>query len=381
MVWDTPVLILARQIGVSDVGLAKACRRAGIALPTRGHWAKPESKRPRKPKPPVSTDVIEFRVLDPETLSKLPTKMTPIPSRQIAMPSSLVDPHPLVKRWINAARKAKVVNGYSSLESGDFLDGRVSKAQIDRCALLYDMLIKESKLLGYEWNIHSAGTQIIADGEKLLINIQERVTRKEIPRPAPRVQKPGEPWAPDFSNLDPRYSWHPTGELSLHIVASTEVRERKNWSDTPTGQLEEKLGQIIDTLPRIAASVKAYREKWEAQEREWARREREREEKEELARRAKRLRLNLVANALDWERAERLQTFISAVVETAPKDEQSQQALGLWVTWAQRQVSVLNPLSRQGAPVFTMTVPVDQSSYSRTIHGVPDDPGDWWDDA
>jgi hypothetical protein len=381
MVWDTPVLILARQIGVSDVGLAKACRRAGITLPTRGHWAKPESKRPNKPKPPVSTDVIEFRVLDPETLSKLPAKMTPIASRQIAMPSSLVDPHPLVKRWIYAARKAKVVNGYSSLKSGDFLDGKVSKTEIDRCALLYDTLIKESKQLGYEWSVHSGGTRIVVDGEKLLVAIQERITRTEIPRPPPRVLKPGQPWEPDFSNLEPRYSWHPTGELSLHLIASTELRERKNWSDTKTRRLEEKLGQIIDTLPKIAASGKAYREKWEAQERKWAEQARESEEREELARRAKRLRLNLVANALDWERAERLRTFISAVVETAPKDEQSQQALGLWVTWAQHQVGMLNPLSREGQPVFTMTVASDLNSYSKTLTGVSDDSNNWFEDA
>jgi len=186
---------------------------------------------------------------------------------------------------------------------------------------------------------------------------------------------------PDFSNLEPRYSWHPTGELSLHIIASTELRERKNWSDTKTGRLEEKLGQIIDTLPRIAASVKAYREKWEAQERKWAEQARESEEREELARRAKRLRLNLVANALDWERAERLQTFIGAVIETAPKDEQSQQALGLWVMWAQHQVASLNPLSREGQPVFTMTVASDLNSYSKTLTRVSDDSNNWFKDA
>ena len=246
---------------------------------------------------------------------------------------------------------------------------------------MYDTLIKESKLLGYEWSVHSAGTQIIVGGEKLLINIQERITRTEIPRPPPRVSKPGQPWEPDFSNLELRYSWHPTGELSLHIVANTELRERKNWRDTPTGQLEEKLGHIIDTLPRTAASVKAYREKWEAQEREWARRALESEERNELARRAQKLRSTLVANALDWERTERLQTFISAVIETAPKDEQSQQALGFWVTWAEQQVCMLNPLTRPGNPVFTMTVPVDSSNYSGTICGVPDDPDDWWNDA
>jgi hypothetical protein len=36
-VWETPVLKLAQEIGVSDVGLAKACRKAGIPLPSRGY--------------------------------------------------------------------------------------------------------------------------------------------------------------------------------------------------------------------------------------------------------------------------------------------------------------------------------------------------------
>ncbi len=36
MVWERPVLIIAKEIGVSDVGLSKACRKAGITLPTRG---------------------------------------------------------------------------------------------------------------------------------------------------------------------------------------------------------------------------------------------------------------------------------------------------------------------------------------------------------
>jgi hypothetical protein len=349
MVWETPVLILARQIGVSDVGLAKACRRAGIALPTRGHWAKPKSKRPKKPEPPISTDAIEFRVLDPETLPKRVDATAPAPSRHIATPTSLEDPHPLVKRWISAARKAKIVDGYPSLVSGAFLDGKVSKAEIDRCALLYDTLIRESEKLGYHWSVEPPETQINVAGEKLLINIQERLTRTEIPRPSPRVSIPSRPWVPDFSHLsEPRFSWHPTGELSLHIVARTELRERKNWSDTNTGQLEHKLGQIVDALPRIAASVKTYRERQEAQNREWERRARESAEREEMVRRAKQLRSSLVANTLNWERAERLQAFIEAVIKAAPKDEQSQQALWLWLSWARPQVVVLHPLSREG---------------------------------
>lgn len=39
-VWQTPVRQLAKKYGMSDVGLAKICRRMNIPLPPRGYWAK-----------------------------------------------------------------------------------------------------------------------------------------------------------------------------------------------------------------------------------------------------------------------------------------------------------------------------------------------------
>jgi len=39
-VWQTPVRQLAKKYGMSDVGLAKVCRRMDIPLPPRGYWAK-----------------------------------------------------------------------------------------------------------------------------------------------------------------------------------------------------------------------------------------------------------------------------------------------------------------------------------------------------
>lgn len=40
LLWTAPVAEIAARMGLSDVGLAKACRRADIPLPPRGHWAK-----------------------------------------------------------------------------------------------------------------------------------------------------------------------------------------------------------------------------------------------------------------------------------------------------------------------------------------------------
>ena len=43
LVWTAPVLEVAKRLGVSDVGLAKLCRRAVIPTPGRGYWAQVES--------------------------------------------------------------------------------------------------------------------------------------------------------------------------------------------------------------------------------------------------------------------------------------------------------------------------------------------------
>jgi hypothetical protein len=43
LVWEAPVSEVATRFGVSDVGLAKACRRAMIPIPARGYWAKVEA--------------------------------------------------------------------------------------------------------------------------------------------------------------------------------------------------------------------------------------------------------------------------------------------------------------------------------------------------
>ncbi len=40
LVWSRPIATLAATYGVTDVGLAKTCRRAGIPVPHRGYWAK-----------------------------------------------------------------------------------------------------------------------------------------------------------------------------------------------------------------------------------------------------------------------------------------------------------------------------------------------------
>lgn len=61
-VWSTPMSKLSRELDISDVGLAKVCRRHNIPRPPRGYWAKlAAGKAPPKPALPSSKiDTVEL---------------------------------------------------------------------------------------------------------------------------------------------------------------------------------------------------------------------------------------------------------------------------------------------------------------------------------
>jgi len=199
-VWSTPVLTLAREIGVSDVAFGKACRKAGIAVPRRGHWAKPATKRPKRPAPPTSHELVSFRVLDRSLRPPKPASLTDdIPAQpKVPIPESLVDPHPLVERWRKTAEKAETIEGRLVLQQSNVLNTRISSALIDRAAILLNSLIKYTEANGCR-AVTKQQTTVTFDGETVYVSLRERLLRRELPLPPD--PKPKKVWAPDFSGM------------------------------------------------------------------------------------------------------------------------------------------------------------------------------------
>lgn len=52
LVWSKPMSKLAKELKVSDVGLAKTCRRSDIPTPGLGYWAKVQHGKKVKRIPP-----------------------------------------------------------------------------------------------------------------------------------------------------------------------------------------------------------------------------------------------------------------------------------------------------------------------------------------
>jgi integrase len=66
LVWSEPTRTVSKRLGISDGGLAKACRRANIPTPDRGYWARVAAgqaceKTPLRPLESGAAYVVKFR--------------------------------------------------------------------------------------------------------------------------------------------------------------------------------------------------------------------------------------------------------------------------------------------------------------------------------
>ncbi len=379
-VWQTPMIKLAHDIGVSDVAVAKACRKTGIPLPGRGHWAKPEKHRQRKPKPPQVEGKVRFQVLDRDTPPAKPgTDLnSTIVRRTIEAPYQLTEPHALVSRWLKSAKPSKLKDGHLDYGGKRVLNGMISSTLIERCAILFDALIKESEVEGYSWKINAEGKTIVTvNDEPMAVRLIERLDKHPIPPPSPPKRRPGASWEPNFmSPRSPQFEWASTGELTFQIEARMDYGERKNWKDTKTAPLEKKLSSILAGLSSASVSIKVLREKEEARDREWAEDERRRFERARTTETQRRLRLSLVKHTERWERAERLRAFIKAVEDrltiTPLADQEMAQA---WIDWAHKQANVLDPT--QGNLALITTLDVELESWFSGPHYGQIEKG-WW---
>ena len=52
-IWAEPIRHVAKRYGLSDVGLAKVCRKLSIPRPGRGYWAIKAAGKPTPKQPPL----------------------------------------------------------------------------------------------------------------------------------------------------------------------------------------------------------------------------------------------------------------------------------------------------------------------------------------
>lgn len=361
-VWSRPLRDLAKDYGLSDVGLAKICRRLKVPLPGRGYWAQRQAGRTssRPPLPPLGKDdQTEVRVIKvtreaPSVfLTQALSEVEPLiarealPENKITVGSALVKPHPLVARTTQLLRSAPRWGAGFALPPvwEDSLDIRVAPGNTGRALRIMNALIKSLEVRGYRVAIDAQNkhaTTVTLLGQTLEFKLDEILRRSE------HVQTTDEKKQLEKYPLSyaPRYEFRPTGRFALRIKGWSEGK-RHNQSDSDERLLEDCLNDFIADLIRVAAISKAKDLEWKERERKWAE-ERRRQEEQEKLRREEAARLKaLEEEALAWHRSNQIRAYVEAIREAAAHRDgnmQPDQKLHDWVSWALQQADRMDPL-------------------------------------
>ena len=377
-VWSVPITRLSERYGLSDVGLAKICKKYNIPHPPRGYWAKIEAGQKLQKTPlPVgkSNQVI---VLSSNPPSKFKEKATAevlaenhfhIP---IIVPETLRGSHPLIKQ------SAEILKSIDPDDLGmlvppkeECLDMNVSKKSMRRALLIMDGLIKALEEDGCDVFFADDSTQVKILDLPLKFRISEELmtVRKE----------------PKKHDLDGYYRFGHSrfntervlsGNLCLTIEESFwrwSDHHRKNWRDTKKKRLEDHLNGFVKGLLKAAAQKKAYLQEEEEKQRkrremEIQRQERQRIQAEKLQRMEQEQERvsKLVTDAENWRQSRLLREYIAEVERQAKEGKTNylpEGDLSQWLEWAHQQADRLDPLSP--SPVSILDEEIEEEEKPR----------------
>jgi hypothetical protein len=322
-VWTSPLRKLAPEFGLSDVGLAKLCKRHAIPLPGLGYWTRVQfGKGPKRiPLPPLEKSIknqLEI-VIQPTPANRI-IKDLNSESKADTIRIQLSDNEPLSHPF--AIRTQKLLSHATKNERGLLVpkNGFVSHISVSDSALpralriLSGLLrVLEERNFTVTW-AKDEGSKLclVALDEEMHFVIFEKIeavphtlTEREAAR-----QKRGE-WI-----YPPKWDYRSTGNLRVSIEGSPQGI-RHSWSDGKEQRLENCLGKFISALPIIAEARKREREEHRRRQQEWEeeakRREEHRARQEEYQRRAE------VLNRLaaKWRDAQFIRDFALAFAKAS----------------------------------------------------------------
>jgi hypothetical protein len=357
LVWSEPRTALAKRLGVSDVGLAKACAKASIPMPPRGYWArlaagKSATKASLRPRAFGQSDNVQVGSPDHRLLwgeeppiSAEPCFDEPLESVRaraetllirFKVPKGLQNPHQLIAEVLeeDAARR-------KTLETSPLA---WRKRQFDSPSALRQLCIVNALVLA----MAHAGCPASARSEnlhKVAFRVGDTCIEVEI----------------EFSRAmaRTRVGARQTADQRMKLKATGWPRVSGvpcEWSDSDTQPLETRIAEIARDLlvmgevtyrtaahEQYESHVKRKRQ-LEAEAHE-ARARIEREENERRMRKEAAERDALLRQAANWRHASEIRALVNAL-DAKYQDAtevQDGKAYANWRAWALAQANLLDP--------------------------------------
>lgn len=356
LVWAEPMTKLAKRFGISDVGLAKACRRADIPVPNRGYWAKVHSgkKTHRLPLPPAKDHQSERIVIEPFEPTPPPALELPAeiqqaledekrPERQIHVPKTLNNAHPIIEAWLDSDRRfvAESRVGGPNLRSLQRHTSTIEKRRLRILTALFKALEKRGfKLLTEHGSIYSVFAQ--KGDERIEFGLSERQRQRRVMLTKEEMRDPfvlasGRRW---------KQVREATGELVFRIRSFLGRGAQSEWCDAADRPLETRLNAVVSGFI-VASEILRKRRLEELDERHRQDELMHKRWEEERAREEEQKRVEeLIAEVSAWRQAAEIRAYVAAVraASRSNKPGVNNEDLERWISWALSQADRIDRL-------------------------------------
>lgn len=374
LVWSEPMQRLAKQIGISDVALAKSCRKIDVPVPERGYWNKLHAgKRVHRVElspadlgtakgieisGTLSDDLKSRLAANPESAieEKVEILMERFAKRlgKVTVPKNFDKAHPLIAKLLEkdeAIRQAKLTERFSWREP--MFESAFERR---RLRILNAIYLAFARVGGSGW------TRGPLARELSVFSVTFTLDRPNTKR---QDRYYNERSSPDTGE---------TGPLALTIEAYQPPQGLTlAWRDEPDLPLEARITEVV---LGIAVAAEELRREGERRHKIWLEQRRLEEEREaarlkiELARKEKehlaqleKARIDALLNdAVNLERAARLRDYVDAVLRQPPTDVEPEH-LDIWAAFVQRQADILDP-RRSGRLVTSIDEAVESAQTS-----------------
>lgn len=351
LVWKTPGTVLAKEFGISDVGLAKICKRLNVPRPYRGYWQLIEAGQklsiPPLPPPKKGTPARAFisPYVKPEHQLEVKVAAALIETEsllanKIIVADTLHGAHPLI-RETRKLLETGFVDSYGrafakwSEKPKQVLNVKVSKKSLHRALRIMDALLKAIDTRGGEIEVKDRETLCIMNHARVRFNLWEKVKRSERELTAEEREK---------SYVPNRWIYTPTGEFMFTI--DEWVVGRKSWKDKKQKPIEDQLNDIVvglTTASEIIHSRDLERAREELRRLEEARQHQEMQRQRRLE---EERREELDTMAALWVKSRNLRAFIEECEHSMSSSGApiSESAEARWLRWARAYADSIDPL-------------------------------------
>ncbi|MDB6067406.1 MAG: hypothetical protein JWR26_3614 [Pedosphaera sp.] len=342
-VWSAPTTQVAAELGISDVALAKRCKKLNVPKPSLGYWAKVAAgQKPEKvPLPPSAGENFA------QTAEK------PLP-KTLSLPETTEPLHPLAAELLRALTAAKPSYDKRIWSAALTLpEVKVSKGSIEQVAKCFHVIVTNVEFVGIPFRKaqgHNPGF-FRKGNDRLHLGIEEELVESVEAARRRNWQSQEDRRVPSgrltFSLYRDRYSdrdakrWKNDGKSSLGTLLAEIVAEIRRYFVAAARRREQ---EAVDREKQLVESERHWRE---YQAKEAIRLEEERKQKHaEALEAAAHTRSEDLCKAAEWWRLHRVTMEYINECEQRWRSNQAKELTTeqqAWLTWARENAKAMSP--------------------------------------